>query len=177
MTQVPASVFTPTRILLPTDFSTSSQSALQMATDLARTYKATLYLLHVVPAFPTGEGTEYFPEAKYLHYGRDHAERQLSKLVAELVSRGVKAHFVVEIGNDVVGTIITVIEREHIDMIVLSTHGLSGWRPMVFGSIAEKVIKLVQCPLLLFHSVTASAKLETPRNAAERTQTTAVSVS
>jgi nucleotide-binding universal stress UspA family protein len=41
-----------------------------------------------------------------------------------------------------------VIEREHIDMIVLSTCGISGWRPMVFGSIAEKVVKLVQCPLL-----------------------------
>ena len=34
-----------------------------------------------------------------------------------------------------------VIEREHIDMIVISTHGISGWRPMVFGSIAEKVVK------------------------------------
>ena len=42
-----------------------------------------------------------------------------------------------------------VIEREHIDMIVISTHGISGWRPLVFGSIAEKIVKQVQCPLLL----------------------------
>lgn len=46
-----------------------------------------------------------------------------------------------------------VIEREHIDMIVISTHGISGWRPLVFGSIAEKVVKQVQCPLLLLRSV------------------------
>ncbi len=46
-----------------------------------------------------------------------------------------------------------VIEREHIDMVVLSTHGISGWRPLVFGSIAEKVVKQVQCPLLLLRSV------------------------
>jgi hypothetical protein len=41
-----------------------------------------------------------------------------------------------------------VIEREHIDMVVISTHGISGWRPMVFGSIAEQVVKRVECPLL-----------------------------
>jgi nucleotide-binding universal stress UspA family protein len=37
-------------------------------------------------------------------------------------------------------------------MVVISTHGISGWHPLVFGSIAEKVIKLVQCPLLLLRS-------------------------
>lgn len=44
------------------------------------------------------------------------------------------------------------VDREHIDMVVISTHGISGWRPLVFGSIAEKVVKLVQCPLLLLRS-------------------------
>ena len=50
-----------------------------------------------------------------------------------------------------------VIEREHIDMVVLSTHGISGWRPLVFGSIAEKVVKQVQCPLLLLRSLEPAA--------------------
>jgi nucleotide-binding universal stress UspA family protein len=48
-----------------------------------------------------------------------------------------------------------VIERENIDLVVLSTRGMSGWRLEVFGSIAEKVVKLVQCPLLLLRSVKA----------------------
>jgi len=52
----------------------------------------------------------------------------------------------------VAGTIIEVVDREHIDMVVISTHGMSGWHPLVFGSIAEKVVKLVECPLLLLHS-------------------------
>ena len=72
---------------------------------------------------------------------------------AALVSKGIKASSSIEIGNDVVGNIMQVIEREHIDMIVISTHGISGWRPMIFGSIAEKVVKNVQCPLLLLRSV------------------------
>jgi nucleotide-binding universal stress UspA family protein len=37
-------------------------------------------------------------------------------------------------------------------MVVISTHGISGWHPLVFGSIAEKVVKLVRCPLLLLRS-------------------------
>jgi len=49
-----------------------------------------------------------------------------------------------------------VVHCEQIDMVVISTHGLSGWHPLVFGSIAEKVVKLVQCSLLLLRS----AKLE-----------------
>jgi nucleotide-binding universal stress UspA family protein len=64
----------------------------------------------------------------------------------------VKSTFSVEVGNDVVGNIMEVVDREHIDMIVISTHGISGWHPLVFGSIAEKVVKLAQCPLLLLHS-------------------------
>jgi nucleotide-binding universal stress UspA family protein len=50
-----------------------------------------------------------------------------------------------------------VIEREHIDMIAISTHGISGWRPLVFGSTAEKVVKRVRCPLLLPRPVDPTA--------------------
>ena len=45
-----------------------------------------------------------------------------------------------------------VLGRERSDLVVLSTHGVSGWRPMIFGSIAEKVIKLAECPLLLLRT-------------------------
>jgi nucleotide-binding universal stress UspA family protein len=38
-------------------------------------------------------------------------------------------------------------------MVVIPTHGISGWRPLVFGSTAEKVIRLVRCPLLLLRSI------------------------
>ncbi len=93
------------------------------------------------------------PETAYLHKAEGNAERQLAICDAALVSKGIKASSSMEIGNDVVGNIMLVIEREHIDMVVLSTHGISGWRPLVFGSIAEKVVKQVQCPLLLLRSV------------------------
>jgi nucleotide-binding universal stress UspA family protein len=52
-----------------------------------------------------------------------------------------------------------VVEREHIDMVVISTHRISGWHPVIFGSVAEKIVKLVTCPLLLLRSVKASGNL------------------
>jgi nucleotide-binding universal stress UspA family protein len=48
-------------------------------------------------------------------------------------------------------------------MVVISTHGISGWHPLVFGSIAEKVVKLVQCPLLLLRSAKPGAKTASRR--------------
>jgi nucleotide-binding universal stress UspA family protein len=58
-----------------------------------------------------------------------------------------------------------VVEREHIDLVVISTHGITGWHPLVFGSIAEKVVKMVQCPLLLLRSAKpeTSAKVSKAR--------------
>jgi nucleotide-binding universal stress UspA family protein len=55
-----------------------------------------------------------------------------------------------------------VVEHEHIDLVVISTHGISGWHPLVFGSIAEKVVKLVQCPLLLLRSAKPDADGKAP---------------
>jgi nucleotide-binding universal stress UspA family protein len=155
--QVTASHFIPTKILVPVDFSSSSDAALETASDLAQHFHAELYLLNVIPMLPTGTKTVSFPETEYLHKAEDNAERQLATCDAALVSKGIKASSSIEIGNDVVGNIMLVIEREHIDMIVISTHGISGWRPLIFGSIAEKVVKQVQCPLLLLRSVEPAA--------------------
>ena len=152
MRQAPVSSSIPKKILLPMDFSPSSYAALEMATDLARHFQAELCLLHVIPMFPAVTGADFFSETEFLQKARDHADQRLAASIESLASEGLKANSFVETGNDVAGNIMIVIEREHIDMIVVSTHGMSGWHPMVFGSIAEKVIKLVQCPLLLLRS-------------------------
>jgi len=151
MPQVPAPHFIPTKILVPLDFSSSSDAALETASDLAEHFHAELYLLNVIP-MPLGTKTVSFPESD-LHRAEGNAERQLAMCEAALLSKGIKASSNIEIGDDVVGSIMQAIEREHVDMIVISTHGISGWRPTIFGSIAEKVVKNVQCPLLLLRSV------------------------
>jgi nucleotide-binding universal stress UspA family protein len=142
----------PTRILLPIDFSPSSQAALEMAADLAKHFHAELHLVNVIPVFPTTTLPDVIPESEFIQEVRTFAEQHLAKCHAALAARGVKSTSSVEVGNDIAGSILEVVEREHIDMVVISTHGISGWHPLVFGSIAEKVVKLVQCPLLLLRS-------------------------
>ena len=162
MPEVHAFSSIPTRILLPIDFSPSSQVALETAADLAQHFHAELYLLNVIPMFPTTTLPDLVPEGEFIQQARTFAERHLAKCHAALTARGVKATSSVEVGNDIVGNIMEVVEREHIDMVVISTHGISGWRPLVFGSIAEKVVKLVQCPLLLLRSAKPDANVKNP---------------
>jgi len=143
----------PAKIMLPIDFSPSSQAALEMAADLALHFHAHLYLVNVIPTFPTTTLPDFAPEGQFLLEARAFAESHLARCHAALHARGVKSTSCVEVGNDVVASLMQVLDREQIDMVVISTHGISGWHPLVFGSIAEKIIKLAQCPLLLLRSV------------------------
>jgi nucleotide-binding universal stress UspA family protein len=152
----------PTRILLPIDFSPSSQAALEMAADLAKHFHAELHLLNVIPMFPTTTLPDVIPENEFIQEARTFAEGHLAKCHAALAARDVKSTSSVEVGNDVAGSIMQVIDHEHIDLVVISTHGISGWRPLVFGSIAEKVVKLVQCPLLLLRSSKPESSAKNP---------------
>ena len=152
----------PTKILLPIDFSSSSQAALEMAADLAQHFHAELYLVNVIPFFPVTTLPDFVPEEAFLKEARMHAEEHLSKCLAVLTSRGVKATSSVEVGNDIAGNIMEVVDHEHIDLVVISTHGISGWHPLIFGSIADKVVKLVQCPLLLLRSAKPESGAKNP---------------
>jgi len=157
MPEVHAFPSIPTKILLPIDFSPSSQAALEMAADLAKHFHAELHLVNVIPEFPASTLPDFVPETKFLQDAKSLVERHLAKCHAALAARGVKSTSSVEVGNDIAGNIMEVVEREHINMVVISTHGISGWHPLVFGSIAEKVVKLVQCPLLLLRSAKPDA--------------------
>ena len=134
-----------------------------MAADLAKHFQAKLYLVNVIAMFPPSTLPDVIPEASFMQETTAFAEGHLAKCKAALTARGVKSTTSVEVGNDVVGQIMAVIDRERIDMVIISTHGISGWHPLVFGSIAEKVIKLVQCPLLLLRSAQPGTKA--PRGA------------
>ncbi len=161
MLEVHAFPSIPTKILLPIDFSPSSQAALEMAADLADHFHAELYLVNVIPMFPTTTLPDLIPESEFIQEARTFAEQHLAKCHTVLTARGVKSTSSVEVGNDIAGNIMEVVDREHIDMVVISTHGISGWHPLVFGSIAEKVVKLAQCPLLLLRSSKPASDVKT----------------
>ena len=110
----------PAKILLPIDFSPSSHLALEQATVLAQHFHAAIYLVHVV-ADPCNAEAE-----------KKEAEERFIVSVAGLTAKGIKATSSVEVDNDIAGSILDVIDREHIDLLVVSTHGTTGWHPLVF---------------------------------------------
>jgi nucleotide-binding universal stress UspA family protein len=150
MSEVNAFSTIPAKILLPIDFSSSSHEALEQATVLAQHFHAELYLVNVIPE---GPGLE---EAKKT------AEERFAVSLAGLAAKGIKAASGIEVENDIAGAILDVIEREHIDLVVVSTHGTTGWHPLVFGSIAEKLVKLVHVPVLLLHTAKPSSSVKIP---------------
>lgn len=152
----------PTKILVPIDFSPSSHAALESAADLAQHFGAAIHLVHVIPMFPATTFPDFIPETKFLEAAKADAERHFAAASADLTGKGIKVGSSVEVGDDVASTILEAVEREKADMVVISTHGLTGWHPLVFGSIAEKVIKLVQCPLLLLRSAKTDSSGKIP---------------
>jgi len=142
----------PTKILVPIDFSPSSHAAVESAADLAQHFGAALHLVHVIPMFPATTLPDFFPEAKFTEEATSEAQRHFAAVTADLTGKGIKVTSSVEAGDDVASSILESVESESADMVVISTHGLTGWHPLVFGSIAEKVMKLVACPVLLLRT-------------------------
>ena len=142
----------PTKILVPIDFSSSSHTALEVATELADKFHAEVFLLNVVPESPIVALPEGVSEASIVEAAKKQAEGHLAKSKTALEGKGITVKTGVEVGYDVAGTILEAIESNKIDQVIISTHGISGWYPTVFGSIAEKVIKLASCPVLLLRT-------------------------
>ncbi len=156
MSETPGSTFHPRKILVPMDFSASSIAALATASEMAQQFHAELYLLHVIPMLPIVTGIEFpiafYPHQEFLADAETDASTRFTGFVDNLAGKGIEATTKIEIGNDIVGNVLMVLERDHADLLIISTHGMSGWRPVVFGSIAEKVVKLAECPVLLLRT-------------------------
>lgn len=149
--RTPASVV-PTRILVPIDFSSSSHAALDAAAELAEKFHAEIFLLNVIPAFPNVSLPDSLTENAVIERARKEADDRFALSQSSLSKKGIIVKSSVEVNNDVAGAILEAIERENADLVVITTHGLSGWYPQVFGSIAEKIVKLAHVPLLLLRT-------------------------
>lgn len=140
------------KILCPTDFSEPSLAALGAATELARSSGAEIILIHAVsplPASPQPGAVHAFDTAAYLQEMLTYGRESIQRLIKERIPEDVPARSIVLPGNPS-GEITRVAEEEKVDMIAIATHGLTGWRRFVFGSVAERVVRLSPCPVLTF---------------------------
>jgi len=143
----------PKVIVSPIDFSNYSQEALQTAAYLAKQFGSQLLLVHAVPAIPKlPSTTSIFKEGEYEQELHKDAERLLTKLADDLAKKGLQVRTEVGIANDVGMEILRIAEHNSADLIVIATHGMTGWHRLVFGSVAEKVVRLASCPVLVLRA-------------------------
>jgi len=142
------------RILCPTDFSEPACTAIKHAVEMAQHFASELIIHHVVGAIPAIEsptGVTNFDLPAYQRELTSAAETSLKSKLARHVPESVHARTLVTHG-DAAHEIVRVAEEEDVDLIVLSTHGATGWRHLIFGSVAERVVKLAKCNVLTVYS-------------------------
>lgn len=138
------------RILVPVDFTDLTPRPLRLALELAGTAVGThVTLLSVVDdSFPNPDILSFqLPWADYHRHLRDEARSRMEKLKAE-VGGGREVEVCVVRGHPA-RAIVSFAETERCDLIVMATHGTRGLQHALLGSVTDKVIRQVRCPVLV----------------------------
>ncbi len=138
------------RILVPVDFSPLSKKAVHYATRLARQFGAELNLFHVVePEIPPAFDGFMIPPPPISNCASASYANRLDRLatsartervshVQSTVRTGLAAFEIVEAAKEL-----------DVDLIVIATHGYTGWKHFAIGSTAERVVRAAPCPVLV----------------------------
>ena len=137
------------KILVPTDFSPASKNAFRYALRFAEEFGSELTLLYVLPPVPSASfaaipGTPLFSESDF-----SRAEKNLQSIITSArngaverprwkVRAGIPSYEIVEVAKDA-----------DFDLIVIATHGYTGWKHFCIGSTAERVVRAAPCPVLV----------------------------
>jgi universal stress protein A len=153
-----------TNILCPTDFSSFAEAALPIACSLAGDYGATLILLHVRPNPVTvvGEFGAIPPEPR-------EPDETLKGGMRQCVPESFTGVVECQVRDgDAAEEILKTAQEGHCDLIVLGTHGRSGLRRLLVGSVAEAVLRKAPCPVLTIKPMaTEPSVTSNPTDAAE----------
>jgi nucleotide-binding universal stress UspA family protein len=140
-------VFQPHLILCPIDFSENATLALDTALDLARQYRAEVLLLHVATTLGPDQVT--YAEAVKELQPESHVRRleeQLRRAVP--ADAGVPVRCVLREG-DPARAVEEVVRSTGCDLVVVGTHGRTGLKHLLMGSIAERIVQFAPCPVLV----------------------------
>jgi len=133
------------KVLAPTDLSEPSKCALKTAAALAQTCKAKLILFHVVQC-PTCASFDAPPDAEEMM----SQARETLEEIARTIPPDIAVEKVVRFGTrEPVMEIIEEANHASADLIVIATHGYSGFTRVLLGSTAERVVRHAPCPVLV----------------------------
>jgi nucleotide-binding universal stress UspA family protein len=136
-------------IVCPTDFSDPAYEGLKAATELAEHFQAEMILVNVISPVPLASGAA--PVGYHLptlmKELQTAAEKSMTDLIAEKVPKAVQTRSIVLQGKPA-DEIVKLADEKDADMIVIATHGESGWQRLLFGSVTERVVRTTSCPVL-----------------------------
>jgi len=149
-------------ILVPVDFSDCSLPGLKYAIRFAKEVGARVVVLHVTDLGPvmmtTGNG--YYDSPAYLEAPRRHCGDRMQAFLKQIDFYGVKVEMLSVAGYCPVA-IYEAAEKKCVDLIVISTHGRTGLRRAVVGSVAEGTVRHARCPVLV---VPSSSRIDKRRS-------------
>jgi nucleotide-binding universal stress UspA family protein len=143
------------QLLVATDFGEASDAALSYGRELSRAFGARLHIVHVVEDISGRlSGLPNAPES-YIDFGRwqrdavNAAEADLQKLLSDEDRRVLGATAVAMLARTAPPAILKYAREHGVDLIVAGTHGRGVMRHLVMGSVAERLVRLADCPVLV----------------------------
>ena len=135
-----------TKILVPIDFSPSSDKTVEYASTLAKQFNALVILMHVIDSAPYSV-TDTLNVVKHRRSLEIIARSLLENLAEPLLKIGsiVRPCLVTGIPYE---EILKKARHDRVDLIIMGTHGRTGLKHALLGSVAEKVVRLSSCPVL-----------------------------
>ena len=136
-------------ILVPTDFSEYAEYALDYAIELAKKLEARLTVLYVfhVSSLALGEAPPAVLDDT-LETMEAHARQHTQRALARVLNAGLQGDSVIVEGTPF-QSIIETAESRVVDLIVMGTHGRTGLTHVLMGSVAERVVRMAPCPVLV----------------------------
>ena len=141
--------FSLSHIVAPTDFFSNSKKAVDYAIQLARRMGVMLTLLHIVPE---PRALDYSMEGISVQELQGSKEEATKRLADELAKAKLEYQQVDAVQGSALhprDQIVRAATNLSADLLVLSTHGYTGWKHFLFGSDAEKILERAPCPVLV----------------------------
>ena len=145
------------KILCPTDFSEASLCGLKMASEMAEKFGSQVVVVYVNTSIqhlpsPHVEAADItFDTVSYEKRLAKEARANLADISASIFPEGVEPKLEIRIGQPA-QEILEVAHDEEVDAIFMATHGRTGLKHIVFGSVAERVVSRANCPVLTVRS-------------------------
>jgi nucleotide-binding universal stress UspA family protein len=138
------------KILFPVDLSESSDKILPYVQTVAKKFDSKIYILFAARVF------DYFTSIYVPHPSINKFEKEIIEGAEKRLYEFVDAHFTefpgtktVVVAGDAAEKIVEYIEDQHIDLVIMGTHGRKGMDKVIFGSVADRVIRLSPVPVMV----------------------------